>query len=258
MPADGVVLSCVSLSVDESLLTGESVPVRKSSGDPALSVARQGGDDIPYVYSGTLVVQGHGVAEIKEAGSRTELGRVGRALQTIEPEVSHLKRETKRIVGIMGALGLSICALAAIIYGLSSDTWLSGILVGITVAMSLLPEEFAVVLTVFLALGAWRISQQKVLTRRAAAIETLGSATVLCVAKTGTLTQNQMSVKKFFALGEFQQLDACSSIQLHDGIAELLEFGVLASQREGFDPMDFALQQAGKHYLNPTKQLHDT
>ena len=258
VPADGVVLSCVSLSVDESLLTGESVPVRKSSGDAGLSMARPGGDDLPFVYSGTLVVQGHGVAEIKETGSRTELGRVGKALQTIEPEVSHLKRETKRIVAIMGALGLSICALVALIYGLSSGSWLSGILVGITVAMSLLPEEFAVVLTVFLALGAWRISQRNVLTRRASAIETLGSATVLCVDKTGTLTQNQMSVKKLFAAGQFQELDASGGNHLRDGIAELLEFGVLASQREGFDPMDFALQQAGKHHLDPTTQMHET
>jgi Ca2+-transporting ATPase len=258
VPADGVVLSCVSLSVDESLLTGESVPVRKSSGDTGLSMARPGGDDLPFVYSGTLVVQGHGVAEIKETGSRTELGRVGKALQTIEPEVSHLKRETKRIVAIMGALGLSICALVALIYGLSSGSWLSGILVGITVAMSLLPEEFAVVLTVFLALGAWRISQRNVLTRRASAIETLGSATVLCVDKTGTLTQNQMSVKKLFAAGQFQELYASGSNHLRDGIAELLEFGVLASQREGFDPMDFALQQAGKRHLDPTTQMHET
>lgn len=256
VPADGVVLSCVSLSVNESLLTGESVPVRKSSGDPCLSMARPGGDDLPFVYSGTLVVQGHGVAEIKEIGSRTELGRVGKALQTIEPEVSHLKKETKRVVGIMGAMGLSICALIAIIYGLSSGSWLSGILVGITVAMSLLPEEFAVVLTVFLALGAWRISQRSVLTRRASAIETLGSATVLCVDKTGTLTQNQMSVKKLYSAGQFQELDALREGSLHQGLAGLLEFGVLASQREGFDPMDLALQQAGKLHLNPTKQLH--
>jgi Ca2+-transporting ATPase len=257
VPADGVVLSCVSLSVNESLLTGESVPVRKSSGDADLSIGRPGGDDLPFVYSGTLVVQGYGIAEIKETGSLTELGRVGKALQTIEPEVSHLKRETKRVVGIMGALGLSICALVAIAYGLSSGSWLNGILIGITVAMSLLPEEFGVVLTVFLALGAWRISQRNVLTRRASAIETLGSATVLCVDKTGTLTQNQMSAKKLFAADQLQQLDAWSSIQLHDRIAELLEFGVLATQREGFDPMDLALQQAGKHYLNPTEQLHD-
>ena len=258
VPADGVVLSCVSLSVDESLLTGESVPVRKSSGHKGLSMARPGGDDLPFVYSGTLVVQGHGVAEIKETASRTEFGRVGKALQTIEPEVSHLKRETKRIVAIMGALGLSICALVALIYGLSSGSWLSGILAGITVAMSLLPEEFAVVLTVFLALGAWRISQRDVLTRRASAIETLGSATVLCVDKTGTLTQHQMSVKKLFAAGQFQELYASGGDRLRDHIAELLEFGVLASQREGFDPMDFALQQAGKRHLDPTTQMHET
>ncbi|MGB9463983.1 MAG: cation-translocating P-type ATPase [Candidatus Acidiferrum sp.] len=258
VPADGVVLSCVSLSVDESLLTGESVPVRKSPGDVSLSMARPGGDDLPFVYSGTLVVQGHGIAEIKEIGSRTELGRVGKALQTIEPEVSHLKRETKRVVGIMGALGLSICGLVAIIYGLSSGSWLSGILVGITIAMSLLPEEFAVVLTVFLALGAWRISQRNVLTRRASAIETLGSATVLCVDKTGTLTQNRMSVKKLFADSRFHELDASGSSPLGSGISELLEYGVLASQREGFDPMDFALQQAGKRHLDPTKRMHET
>ncbi len=258
VPADGIVFSCVSLSVDESLLTGESVPVRKSPGDVSLSMARPGGDDLPFVYSGTLIVQGHGIAEIKETGSRTELGRVGKALQTIEPEVSHLKRETKRVMGIMGALGLSICASVALIYGLSSGSWLSGILVGITVAMSLLPEEFAVVLTVFLALGAWRISRRNVLTRRASAIETLGSATVLCVDKTGTLTQNQMSVRKLLANGQFEELDASRDSRLSGGISELLEFGVLASQREGFDPMDFALQQAGKRLLNTPTQMHET
>jgi Ca2+-transporting ATPase len=257
VPADGVVLSCLSLSVDESLLTGESVPVRKSPGDVSLSMARPGGDDLPFVYSGTLVVQGHGIAEIKATGSRTELGRVGKALQTIELEVSHLKKETKRVVGIMGALGLSICALVALIYGLSSGSWLSGILVGITVAMSLLPEEFAVVLTVFLALGAWRISRRNVLTRRASAIETLGSATVLCVDKTGTLTQNQMSVRKLLANGQFHEFDASRDSRLSSGISELLEFGILASQREGFDPMDFALQQAGKQHLETTNQLHE-
>ena len=253
VPADGVVLSCVSLTVDESLLTGESVPVRKSPGDQNLSMARPGGDELPFVYSGTLVVQGHGVAEIKETGSRTELGRVGKALQTIEPEASHLKSEIKRVVGIMAVLGLSICALVALFHGLSSGSWLSGILVGITVAMSLLPEEFAVVLTVFLALGAWRISQRNVLTRRASAIETLGSATVLCVDKTGTLTQNRMSVKKLFAAGQIQELDTSGGLPLRDGLSELLEFGVLASQREGFDPMDLALQHAAKNYLGSAK-----
>lgn len=256
VPADGVVVSCVSLSVDESLLTGESVPVRKSPGDAILSMARPGGDELPFVYSGTLVVQGHGIAEIKETGSRTELGRVGKALQTIEPEASHLKNETKRVVAIMGIAGLSICGLVALIYGRFSGSWLSGLLVGITAAMSLLPEEFVVVLTVFLALGAWRLSQRNVLTRRASAIETLGSATVLCVDKTGTLTQNRMTVKKLFADGQPQDVDG-SSGPLGDRLSELLEFGVLASQREGFDPMDSALQQTGQRYLANTGQLHE-
>ena len=254
--ADGVVLSCVNLSVDESLLTGESVPVQKSPGSANLNMARPGGDDLQFVYSGTLVVQGHGVAEIKETGPRTELGRVGKALQTIEPEASHLKKETQRIMGIMGALGLSVCAVVALIHGLASGSWPNGILIGITVAMSLLPEEFAVVLTVFLALGAWRISQKNVLTRRASAIETLGSATVLCVDKTGTLTQNRMSVKRLFAAGQFKELDASLSEPLGEGFSDLLEFGVLASQREGFDPMDYALQQAGKRYLGGGTQPH--
>ena len=257
VPADGVVFSCVSLSVDESLLTGESLPVRKSAGNVSLRLGRPGGDGLPFVYSGSLIVQGNGIAEVRLTGLQTELGRVGKALQTIEPEVSHLKKETKRIVGIMGVLGLSICALVALIHGLSSGSWLSGILVGITVAMSLLPEEFAVVLTVFLALGAWRISRRNVLTRRASAIETLGSATVLCVDKTGTLTQNQMSVKKLLANGQFQELDASVESRLGGDFSEVLEFGVLASQREGFDPMDFALQQAGKQHLSTTIQLHE-
>jgi Ca2+-transporting ATPase len=258
VPADGVVISCVSLSVDESLLTGESVPVRKSPGDLTLEMARPGGDDLPFVFSGTLVVQGHGVAEIKKTGIGTELGGVGKSLQTIEPEVSHLKRETGRVATIMGVLGLSVCGLVAIIYGLSSGSWLSGILIGITVAMSLLPEEFAVVLTVFLALGAWRISQRKVLTRRVSAIETLGSATVLCVDKTGTLTQNQMAIRKIFSAGQVHEFNVSDASELRDGVADLLKFGILASQREGFDPMDFAFLQAGRVYLPAIKRPYET
>jgi Ca2+-transporting ATPase len=158
----------------------------------------------------------------------------------------------------MGVLGLSVCGLVAIIYGLSSGSWLSGILIGITVAMSLLPEEFAVVLTVFLALGAWRISQRKVLTRRVSAIETLGSATVLCVDKTGTLTQNQMAIRKIFSAGQVHEFNVSDASELRDGVAELLKFGILASQREGFDPMDFAFLQAGRVYLPAIKRPYET
>src|SRR5262249_11597026 len=128
VPADGIVLSCISLSVDESLLTGESLPVRKAPGYAALAMGAPGGDEGCFVFSGTRVVQGHGIEEVKETASRTALGRIGKALQTIEPEASRLKRETKRAVAIMGVAGLSVCFLVGLLYALSSANWLNGVL----------------------------------------------------------------------------------------------------------------------------------
>jgi Ca2+-transporting ATPase len=259
VPADAVVLSSVSLSVDESLLTGESAPVRKSPRDTSAVISRPGGEDTPSVFSGTMVVQGHGVAEVMATGSRTELGKIGKALVTLHPGQSQLKREVSRIVKIMASFGLSVCGLVAVAYGLTRGSWLSGLLVGITMAMSLLPEEFPVVLTVFLALGAWRISRRNVLTRTASAIEALGSATVLCVDKTGTLTQNQMAVHKLFASGQSYAVGGvggASRDDLPDHFHELVEFGILASQRKPFDPMDLAFKQLGERYLVDTEHLH--
>jgi P-type Ca2+ transporter type 2C len=256
VPADALVLSAVSLSVDESLLTGESVPVRKSPGTASVTISRPGGDDTTSVFSGTMVVQGHGVAEVMATGIRTELGKIGKALVTLQPEQTQLKREVSRIVRIMASFGLSVCGLVAIVYGLTRGGWLSGLLVGITMAMSLLPEEFPVVLTVFLALGAWRISRRQVLTRTATAIEALGSATVLCVDKTGTLTQNQMAVDKLFASGQSYAVDDASRAGLPDQFHELVEFGILASQRKPFDPMDLAFKKLGERYLLDTQHLH--
>lgn len=194
VPADAVVLSCTNLSTDESLLTGESVPVRKIVWDGVLDMSRPGGEDLPFVYSGTLVVQGQGIAQVRATGSHTEMGKIGKALQTVEVEGTRLQREVGRLVRRVAVLGLSLCALVVVLYGLVRNGWLEGFLAGITLAMAVLPEEFPVVLTVFLALGAWRLSKQSVLTRQVAAVETLGSATVLCVDKTGTLTVNRMSV----------------------------------------------------------------
>ena len=160
-----------------------------------------GGDDLPFVFSGTLVTQGQGVAEVLATGMRTDLGRIGKALQHVEPEQTPLQTETGRLVRRLAVVGLSLCALVVVAYGLTRGNTLrrpgrTGFLAGITMAMATLPEEFPVVLTIFLALGAWRISQNHVLTRRVPAIETLGAATVLCVDKTGTLTQNRMYVSQ--------------------------------------------------------------
>ena len=255
VPADAQVLYCVNLALDESLLTGESVPVRKAAWDGIASWGRPGGDDLPSVYSGSLVVQGKGVARVHATGIQTEMGKIGRALESLEPGETPLQKETGRIVRIFAIAGLSLSVLVVVIYGLTRGAWLDGFLAGIALAMAMLPEEFPVVLILFLALGAWRIAQQQVLTRRMPAIEALGAVTVLCVDKTGTLTLNRMSVRKLFAGGHFYDLGE-QQTELPDAFHELLEFAVLASQREPFDPMDKSLKQAGDRYLYDTEHLH--
>ena len=259
VPADSVLLWTMNLSVNESLLTGESLPVRKASVEgPAESVEmeRPGGEDTPFVYSGTLVVQGQGVAEVKSTGARTEIGRIGKALQTVEAEETALNRETGRMVRTWAMLGFALFAAVVIVYGLTRADWIQGLLAGITLAMAMLPEEFPVVLTIFLALGAWRMSQKNVLTRRTPAIETLGAATVLCVDKTGTLTQNRMSVSRLNVRDECYDADLGGS-DLPEEFHELIEFGVLASEKEPFDPMEQALRQFGQMHLVDTEHLHD-
>jgi Ca2+-transporting ATPase len=257
VPADAVLLSCTNLSADESLLTGEPVSVRKvcseSSGDATM--ARPGGDDLPFVYSGSLVVLGQGVAEVKATGINTEIGKIGRALQKVESEATALQKETNLLVRNLAILGLSLCLMVVIAYGMTRGSWLQGFLAGITMAMAVLPEEFPVVLTIFLAMGAWRISQSNVLTRRVPAVETLGSATVLCVDKTGTLTMNRMKVKKIFASGEFYELDGIGD-HLPEAIHGVIEFSILASQADPFDPMEKAFKKLGEDYLAKTEHIH--
>jgi Ca2+-transporting ATPase len=200
-------------------------------------------------------VQGQGFAEIRATGAKTELGKIGKALRSIEPEATKLQHEVNRLAGVLAVLALSLCAVIAIAYGMTRGSWVNGILAGITTAMSLLPEEFPVVLTVFLALGAWRISQNHVLTRRGNAIEALGSATVLCVDKTGTLTQNRMAVRKLFAGGK--TLDVKPEMDaLPDAFLELLEYSILASKRNPLDPMEIAFQEFGSRSLSNTEHFH--
>ena len=255
VPADAELLACTNLSVDESLLTGESTSVRKSCSDGLTQMARPGGDDLPFVYSGSLVVQGRGIAIIKATGIQTEIGKIGKALQKVETQGTALQKETNRLVKNLAMMGLGLCVLVAIIYGLTRNNWIEGLLAGITMAMAILPEEFPVVLTIFLALGAWRISQSHVLTRRIPAIETLGSATVLCVDKTGTLTMNKMRVKKIFAGGRYYDLDDATD-HLADAMHEVVEFSILASQIDPFDPMERAFKHLGDNYLQKTEHIH--
>jgi len=258
VPADAVLLDCTSFSADESLLTGESICVRKVScinTEQVPLMARPGGDDSPFVFSGSLVVQGHAVALVRATGINTEMGKIGKALQKVESDKTALQEETNLLVRNLAMLGLSLCLLVVIAYGLTRGDWLQGFLAGITMAMAVLPEEFPVVLTIFLALGAWRISQSSVLTRRVPAIESLGSATVLCVDKTGTLTLNHMKVKKIFACGEFFELDDGEDL-LPDAVHEVIEYSILASQIDPFDPMEKAFKKLGEDYLARTDHIH--
>jgi len=259
VPADGLLRRGINLTVDESLLTGESVPVRKAPSRDADSLDAPGGDDRPSVFSGTLVTTGQGVVEVAAIGAQSQLGKIGRALEQVEPEPTPLQRETTHLVRTFAVVGVAACVVVVVAYattrGGTYQVWKEGLLAGIAMAMAALPEEFPVVLTVFLALGAWRISRSRVLTRRMPAVETLGAATVLCVDKTGTLTENQMTLRQLWVAGSPVDLAALRG-DLPDDVHELLEYAILASERDPFDPMERALQAAGDRLLEGSEHLH--
>ena len=231
VPADAVLSAAHNLLVDESLLTGESAPVRKSAGadDTMVAMTRPGGEDLPFVFSGTLVVRGEGMAIVLSTGLLSEIGRIGQALGKIALEPPRLQQQTRRLVRNFALFGLAASLLAVLLYGFLRGDWLQAILGGIALGMSMLPEEFPLVLTAFMVMGAWRLSQARVLTRRAAAIEMLGAATVLCTDKTGTLTENRMTIAEL-------------KVPKSDGDdARLIETALLASGRQSFDPMERAI-----------------
>jgi len=257
VPADAVLLACNDLMVDESLLTGESVPVRKVVLNHTQKITRPGGDDLPFVYSGTMLVQGRGVARVLATGVNTEIGKIGKALQALEPDETFLQKRSAIMIRTFAAVGLSLCVVVIVLYGATRGNWMGGFLAGIALAMSLLPEEIPVVLTVFLAIGAWRMSQRRVLTRRMPAIEALGSATVLCVDKTGTLTLNRMSVSRLYAGGEFYDVEGIHDRLLPQRFHELILFSILASEPDPYDPMEKAFKELGDHYLTSLENGKD-
>jgi Ca2+-transporting ATPase len=256
VPADALVLDSVSLATDESLLTGESAAVRKVAGTPSSTAARPGGDDLPFVFSGTLVVRGQGVGQVIATGPRSAIGSIGRALQGVTVETTMLQKETGRLVRQLAVAVLVLCALLILVYGFSRGAWLEGVLAGLTLAMAVMPNELPVVLTIFLALGAWRLSRTAVLTRNAPVVETLGAATVLCVDKTGTLTLNRMTVAALHANGKFRPVGNFRRDPPPDTFHDLAEFSILASQRDPFDPMERAIKEFGEEYLAQTEHLH--
>jgi Ca2+-transporting ATPase len=288
VPADAVLLTSQNMSIDESLLSGESVPVRKvASAETPTTMQTPGGEDTAFLYSGSLVVQGTGQALVLATGANTTLGRIGNALFTLQTEPSHLQLETGHAVKVVALWSSALVLLLTLWYGMSRGDWLNGILAGLTMAMALLPAELPLILTIFLALGAWRMAKAQVLTRRISAIEMLGAATVLCVDKTGTLTQNRMAVAQLVVNAEVYAWPAVADVKtataamtdkdvapqstqqpvvlpeilpvtLPEAFHETLEFAMLSSHRDPFDPMEQAIKQAGHTALAGTEHIHDS
>jgi Ca2+-transporting ATPase len=234
IPADALLLEAHDLLVDESLLTGESEPAKKEGTN--------------QVHSGCMVIRGSGVAKVTAIGMETELGKIGGSLKQISPLNSPLQEDIGVLIKRFTIFGISLSALVLVILGLIRNEWLQGTLTAISLTMALLPEEFTVILTVFMALGVWRIAHQKVLTRYAPVIETLGSITALCVDKTGTLTLNKMSLAILATTQNILMLSA-KDVELNPLQKELLSYCVLASEITPFDPMEKAFHE--KRHLAP-------
>jgi Ca2+-transporting ATPase len=236
VPADGELAVGEVLEVDESLLTGESLAVRKG--------AAAGDAGARRLHGGTLVTRGAGVLVVSDTGPRSAIGRIGQSLASLEQEQPRLQRETRRLVLVFGVVALVLCVITVLAYGFLRHSWLEALLGGIALGMALLPEEFPLVLTVFMVMGAWRLSRSRVLTRRAATIEALGAATVLCTDKTGTLTRNLMTVacldagEELWRAGEDPQ-----RLAGQHRLGRLLEAAALAGDHHATDPMERAIAE---------------
>ncbi len=227
--ADAELIQCSDVQVDESLLTGESVPIEKLAGD--------------LVYSGCMLVRGSATAVVRATGLNTEIGKIGKSLNQINNAQSPLQKDIRTLIKRFGVFGVLISSLVLLAFGLLQGEWLKGFLTAISLTMALLPEEFSVILTVFMALGVWRISRQRVLTRHAPVIETLGSITTLYVDKTGTITQNKMSLQVLATLGGLVHLNQ-KATALDEPAKQLLGTAVLASEIQAFDPMELAYKES--------------
>ena len=248
--ADATLLTAEDLLVDESLLTGESVSVRKSARTRDAGAAPRrdapGGEESPQLYAGTLIVRGTGRAQVHATGARSEMGKIGHALRGIELEPAHLQRQLQWLVRDFAIVGAIAGGSVVVLFGWLRGSWLNALLAGIAIGMSLLPEEFPLVIAVFMAMGAWRISRARVLTRRAAAIETLGATTVLCTDKTGTLTENRMSVATVVAAeASWRPLDPGP---LPEPVRRVVRAALRATAREPVDPMDLAVHALAREH----------
>ncbi|MBZ9633981.1 cation-translocating P-type ATPase [Clostridium sp. FP1] len=243
IPADCEVIEESNFSVDESSLTGESEPVYKvvvGTIDSSKDYFKQ-----DYLYAGTLSNFGKCTAKVKTIGFETEYGKIGKAISETKQELSPLQNKVNYLVKTLAIAGFILCILVITFSYMHTSEFVKSILAGITLAMAIIPEEFPVVLTIFLSLGAFRLAKKNTLIRSIPAVETLGSATVLCVDKTGTITQNIMRAKAIYSNG-FIDPDKMQDKDL----AKLL---VLACEKDPYDPMEKAIVDAGKNKIDITE-----
>ncbi|PUE09617.1 ATPase [Limnohabitans sp. T6-5] len=256
--ADGRLLNANNLQIDESLLTGESVPVNKQ----AATLNTESENDGDTVHAGTFIVRGQGLAHVTATGNRSQVGRIGQSLSELMTETTPLQQQTARLVKVLASIVIVLCVTMVLTLGWRTGQWLPAILSSIALAMATLPEEYAVVLTIFPALGAHRLTHAGVLTRRINAIETLGAISVLCTDKTGTLTQNRMTVTAL-AVKTNNSTSNGTILTWHPGLSvlaedfhALVEHAILASAPTPFDPMESAFHALGQAHLASTEHLH--
>lgn len=239
--ADAHITEAAGLWLDESLLTGEALPVlRQRSGEP--------------IQAGALVASGRGWAEVVATGADTELGRIGASLQLVQPPLTRLQRQTHRLTARLTIAVLACTTALLLIHGAATGRWSEALLAALALALAVLPNEIPVVLALFLALGALRLGRIGVLARWPAAVESLGSTTVLAVDKTGTLTQNRMAVA---ALLTWPEGDCWKpQLPLAEPWHRLLEFAVLASRSDPVDAMELAIQRLAHERLQGEHREH--
>ncbi len=257
IPADAVLVRASNLMVDESILTGESVPVTKEVFPEEYKQVTALNDSRYFIYSGTMTVNGTALARVTATGNNTQLGMVGKSLGNIQEVKTPLQIEMGRLVRTMAILGLLLCALLVLVYYLTRGNFLDGLLAGLALAMAMLPEEFPVVFTIFMALGAWRMSKKQVLVRKSSSIEALGTVTILCTDKTGTITQNKMQVSQLYVNGEYHDIHISPVNDIPENFHQLIEYSVLASKNDPFDPMEKSIQQLGQLKLADTEHIHN-
>jgi len=250
LPADAVVREALELAIDESVLTGESVPVSKTVWDGTLPWTRPAGDLQPFVYASTLVVRGQGIAEVRATGRKTEAGQIAESLALLDRETPILQRQTRALVFSISLLAIALSIAVILFVGVATGQWLDGFLAGIALTIALLPEEIPVVITVYTALGARRLSRRNTLTRRLAAIPTLGSVTVLCSDKTGTLTEGRMGVSLLVTRPGDDPRPPEAHREVHDLVAD----AVYASDPIAPDSMETAIVERARSLEVPVPE----